>query len=86
MGPSNACNYGDVSLDPLDHMVHDPEKNPFYENNIEYFLYDLGVGKYTAAAIASIAFNEKVGLVDGNVARVFTRLCRIGADVESKVN
>ena len=37
-------------------------------------------------AIASIAFNEKAGLVDGNVARVFTRLCRIGADVESKVN
>lgn len=44
-----------------------------------------GVGRYTAAAIASIAFNEKVGLVDGNVARVFTRLCRIGAEVESKV-
>ena len=44
-----------------------------------------GVGRYTAAAIASIAFNEKVGLVDGNVARVFTRLCRVGAEVESKV-
>lgn len=32
-----------------------------------------GVGPYTAAAIASIAFNEPVGLVDGNVIRVLTR-------------
>lgn len=32
-----------------------------------------GVGPYTAAAIGSIAFNEPVGLVDGNVIRVFTR-------------
>jgi A/G-specific adenine glycosylase len=33
-----------------------------------------GVGPYTAAAIASIAFGEPVGLVDGNVTRVFARL------------
>ena len=45
----------------------------------------IGVGRYTAAAIASIAFNEKVGLVDGNVARVLARLRRIGADLDSKV-
>ncbi len=32
-----------------------------------------GVGPYTAAAIASIAYNEAVGLVDGNVVRVMTR-------------
>lgn len=32
-----------------------------------------GVGPYTAAAIASIAYNEPVGLVDGNVVRVITR-------------
>ena len=32
-----------------------------------------GVGPYTAAAIGSIAFNEPVGLVDGNVIRVFSR-------------
>ena len=32
-----------------------------------------GVGPYTAAAIASIAFQEPVGLVDGNVVRVMTR-------------
>jgi A/G-specific adenine glycosylase len=32
-----------------------------------------GVGKYTAAAIASIAFGEAVAVVDGNVERVFAR-------------
>lgn len=44
-----------------------------------------GVGKYTAAAISSIAFNESVGLVDGNVIRVLSRLRIIGADSSSSV-
>lgn len=33
-----------------------------------------GVGRYTASAIASIAFGEQVPVVDGNVERVFARL------------
>jgi A/G-specific adenine glycosylase len=33
-----------------------------------------GIGRYTAAAIASIAFGRDVAVVDGNVARVLTRL------------
>jgi len=33
-----------------------------------------GVGRYTAAAIASIAYGEPAPLVDGNVERVFARL------------
>jgi A/G-specific adenine glycosylase len=33
-----------------------------------------GIGKYTAAAIASIAFNRPAAVVDGNVARVVQRL------------
>src|SRR5579862_2694686 len=33
-----------------------------------------GVGRYTAAAIASIAFNEAVAVVDGNVERVVGRV------------
>jgi A/G-specific adenine glycosylase len=33
-----------------------------------------GVGPYTAAAIASIAFNQPVAVVDGNVIRVLARL------------
>lgn len=38
-----------------------------------------GVGPYTAGAIASIAFNRPVPLVDGNVARVLGRLHAEGA-------
>ncbi len=33
-----------------------------------------GIGRYTAAAIASIAFDEPVAVVDGNVERVVERL------------
>ena len=33
-----------------------------------------GIGRYTAAAIASIAFNEPVAVVDGNVERVLQRV------------
>ncbi len=33
-----------------------------------------GIGRYTAAAIASIAFDESVAVVDGNVARIAQRL------------
>lgn len=56
-------------------------------NSIHFILFtqNAGVGRYTASAIASIAYKERVGLVDGNVARVLSRLCRIGAEVESKV-
>jgi len=40
-----------------------------------------GVGSYTAAAIASIAFDVPVAAVDGNVLRVYTRLCLIEDDI-----
>lgn len=33
-----------------------------------------GIGRYTAGAIASIAFNRRAAIVDGNVARVVARL------------
>ena len=34
-----------------------------------------GIGRYTAAAIASIAYDEPVAVVDGNVERVLERMC-----------
>lgn len=40
-----------------------------------------GIGPYTAGAVASIAFGEPVGLVDGNVARVLARIFAIDADM-----
>ncbi|KAJ8040389.1 Adenine DNA glycosylase [Holothuria leucospilota] len=39
-----------------------------------------GVGRYTACAIASISCKEPVGVVDGNVIRVLSRMRCIGAD------
>ncbi|XP_066482293.1 adenine DNA glycosylase [Tiliqua scincoides] len=42
-----------------------------------------GVGKYTAGAIASIAFGQVTGVVDGNVIRVLCRTRAIGADPAS---
>ena len=40
-----------------------------------------GIGRYTAGAISSIAFQKPVPLVDGNVARVFSRLFNIKKDI-----
>jgi A/G-specific adenine glycosylase len=40
-----------------------------------------GIGRYTAGAVASIAFGEPVGLVDGNVARVLARVFAIEDDM-----
>lgn len=42
-----------------------------------------GIGRYTAGAIASIAFGERTPLVDGNVARVLARVEAIAIDIKS---
>ena len=42
-----------------------------------------GVGEYTAAAIASFAYNENVPVVDGNVFRVLSRYYDIETDIAS---
>ena len=39
-----------------------------------------GIGNYTAAAVLSIAFNEKHAVLDGNVARVLARLGALRGD------
>ncbi len=40
-----------------------------------------GVGPYTAGAIMSIAYNEKVPAVDGNVMRVYSRYFKLDNDI-----
>jgi A/G-specific adenine glycosylase len=42
-----------------------------------------GIGPYTAAAIASFAFDEKVAVVDGNVYRVLARIFGVETDISS---
>lgn len=49
--------------------------------SVEGLLRLPGIGRYTAGAIASIAFGQPVPLVDGNVARVLARVFDIRADV-----
>ncbi|MBW2506687.1 MAG: A/G-specific adenine glycosylase [Deltaproteobacteria bacterium] len=51
--------------------------------------YDLllslpGIGKYTAAAIMSIAFNSDYPLVDANIERIFARLFNLKKPVKEK--
>ncbi len=40
-----------------------------------------GIGRYTAAAIASIAFDQRVAVLDGNVMRVLARLTDFAEDI-----
>jgi A/G-specific adenine glycosylase len=42
-----------------------------------------GVGRYTAGAVLSIAFGRRAGVVDGNVARVFSRIFAMEAPVNA---
>src|SRR6266850_5959511 len=50
------------------------ESNGELPNTSERLRMLPGIGRYTAAAIASIAFGEPVAVVDGNVERVLARL------------
>jgi len=57
------------------------ELNGIFPNNYKELLKLKGVGDYTAAAIASFAYNEKVPVVDGNVFRVLSRYFGIESDI-----
>lgn len=54
-----------------------------FPNNYEGLLKLKGIGPYTAAAIASFAFDEKVAVVDGNVYRVLARVFGVETDISS---
>jgi len=41
-----------------------------------------GIGRYTAGAISSIAFNQPSPILDGNIKRVFTRLFNISTPLQ----
>ena len=55
-------------------------KGEFPDNNKE-LLKLKGIGDYTAAAIASFAYNEAVPVVDGNVFRVLSRYFDLETDI-----
>ncbi len=54
-----------------------------FPNNYNDIIKLKGVGQYTAAAISSIAFNEKQAVVDGNVYRVLSRVFGIKTPIDS---
>jgi len=49
-----------------------------FPSTAEALLQLPGIGAYTAAAVASIAFGEPVAVVDGNVERVLMRVAALG--------
>lgn len=57
--------------------------NSPFPNTYKDLLALKGVGEYTAGAIASIAFNEPVHLVDGNVFRLYSRLFGVETPIDS---
>lgn len=57
--------------------------NGNFPNNYNDLLKLKGIGEYTAAAIASFAFNEVVPVVDGNVYRVLARYFNVETDIAS---
>lgn len=59
------------------------ELNGSFPNNYKDLLKLKGVGPYTAAAIASISFNEPKAVVDGNVYRVLSRFFNIITPINS---
>jgi len=50
-------------------------------NTVEELLRLPGVGRYTAGAVASIAFGVRAPLLDGNVIRVLSRVFDVAGDV-----
>lgn len=54
-----------------------------FPNTYQDLLKLKGVGKYTAAAIASFAFGEDVAVLDGNVFRLLARYFGIDTDISS---
>lgn len=57
------------------------ELNDTFPDNYEGLLQLKGVGDYTASAIASFAFNERVAVLDGNVFRVISRFYGLYDDI-----
>ena len=57
-----------------------------FPNNYKDLLKLKGIGPYTAAAIASFGFKEKVPTIDGNVFRVLARVFDIDLDIAKTKN
>jgi A/G-specific adenine glycosylase len=59
------------------------ERNGLFPADVEGWMELPGVGRYTAGAIVSIGFGKPAPILDGNVARVLTRLYGLRGDPRS---
>jgi A/G-specific adenine glycosylase len=59
------------------------EYSGIFPNSYEKILQLKGIGEYTAAAIASFAFDKAHAVVDGNVFRVLSRVFNIETPIDS---
>ena len=59
------------------------EQNGQFPDSYHKLLKLKGIGPYTAAAIASFAYDEAVAVVDGNVYRVLARVFGLATDITS---
>jgi A/G-specific adenine glycosylase len=55
-----------------------------FPENFDDVLALPGIGRYTAGAICSIAFNQPTPILDGNVIRVLTRIFGVGENLKEK--
>jgi A/G-specific adenine glycosylase len=62
------------------------ELNGVFPNNYKELLKLKGIGPYTAAAIASIAFGEATPVVDGNVFRFASRFFGVKEDISKSAS
>ena len=54
-------------------------------NNVDDLLKVSGIGRYTASAVASIAYDQCVPVVDGNVCRVLSRLKGVANNIKAPI-
>ncbi|HBI21477.1 MAG TPA: A/G-specific adenine glycosylase, partial [Legionella sp.] len=62
-------------------MIHDQHQGQFPQD-LDTLLTLPGVGPSTAAAIASLAFNQQTAILDGNVRRVLSRYFRVDGQAQ----
>lgn len=73
------------------HQMHDAARRVVTEyggrfpDRVDDLMKLPGVGRYTAGAIASIAFDVRAPILDGNVKRVLSRLCAIRGPIDDDV-
>lgn len=67
----------------LQASASEPKAEDWFPTQFDELLRLKGVGRYTAAAVASFAADEAVAVVDGNVYRVLSRLFDIDTPIDT---